>query len=271
MAEIENIRILVFGAPSVGKTSLINLLVNKNFIEKDTMISLNRQGHKIAFQEYKCQKNGKNFIFTDIISFDKNDKTKFWHSEAQYHLQEFCSYINEGFNLVVHVITKQSLSETDQVNYELVVKENFKQQVKSLCIISCPDQEINLNYWNEKRNSLIQRSFFYDDGLAVTVMHAASSEYDKEFIRSRRISYDLLWNSILKLTHNSRKISPSFSMMKTIIYNFLDCFTDNFVTRFFQINNFLNSFFFERNPQIDWETKLEVKDLDDYQIIDMKE
>ena len=254
--ELENIRILVCGAASVGKTSLINLLINEEFIEKNKPISQDYPGcSRKAFQEYSCTKFGKKFIFSDIIGFKKTDKTQLWHSAAQYHLKKFCSYINDGFNLVIHVQKKQSISETDQVNYELVVKENFQDQVKSLCVINFADEEIDLaSYWPTHRNSLIGRGFTYDDGVAVCCGHVRNPDYDAILKNNRLVSYNLLWESILRLTHNSQKIRPSFSMLKTITYDFLLYFTENILTRYFDWTTYLNNLVFCKSPSFNYET-----------------
>jgi len=250
----DTIKILVCGAAAVGKSSLINLLIDENFCENNE----NFMPNKRQFKEFACLKNEKKFIFTEIIGFDTSDKSWMYYSVSEYKLMQFLKQLNDGFNLVIHVQKKQSISETDQVNYELIVNDNFKKRIKTLCVISFAEEEENLeDFWKTNRKSVIDRGFNYDDGVAVCCGHVRNKSLDALNKEQRKKSYNLLWNSILKLTHDSENIKPSFSLAKTIIYDYLLILTDNFVTNFLLINEFLKNIFFPKNI-----------DLDDFTVID---
>lgn len=245
----ETIKILVCGAASVGKTSLINLLINENFSENNQdFIDNNRK-----LKQFTCIKNDKKFIFTEILGFDTGDKSWMVYSVREYMLMKYLKNLNDGFNLVIHVQKKQSISETDQVNYELIVNDNFQKKIKTLCVISFAEEEELLeNFWKTNRSSLSDRGFNYTDGVAVCCGHVRNKTLNTLYNDQRKKSYNLLWDSILRLTFENEKIRPSFSLAKTITYDSLFFLTDNFIVNFlFGILVFLKRIFFPKTIEFD--------------------
>jgi len=203
----------VCGGPSVGKSSLVNLLTKKDKKESIAQESTTQEN-----TPQECTIKGKRFVFCEILGFDLKDKKIFRHSKAQrLSLRKLLLNQGDGFNLVIHVQKKQSISETDQLNYEFIINEVFKKKIKTLCAISFSDEEEHLDlYWPTHEASLKHRGFVYDNGVAVCCGHVKNKMLDAILEDLRDQSYFLLWNMIFELTERSQKVNASFSFIKSV-------------------------------------------------------
>ncbi len=202
------IRILVCGSKSVGKTSLINLL---------TQQQTNVNAFTGDFNNVSCIKNNKEFIFTDVIGFDLTDKGFFTTTTAVKNLRKFLKQIGTGLNLVIHVIKRQALLETDKINYDIIVNDIFGKKIKTMCAITFSEEEESLEkYWQNHINTLHQRGFAYNDGVAVCCGHSKNKNLDLILKDSREISYDLAWKSILNLIISNETVMPILTFFERI-------------------------------------------------------
>jgi predicted GTPase len=203
------IRILVCGSKQAGKTSLINLLT-----QQETSLD----GSKRDINEVSCFKNNRNYIFIDVVGFDLTDKGFFTTTKAVKNLKAFLKQIGTGLNLVIHVIKRQALIETDKVNYEIIVNDIFSRSIKTMCAITFSEDEESLeNYWKIHCISLHQRGFMYNHGVAVCCGHSRNKTLDMILKESREISYNLAWKSIQSLMISNEKVMPVLSIFERIL------------------------------------------------------
>ncbi len=201
--ESNNYRILVCGSSSVGKTSLINLLTGN-------LSKTKKNSQEIIY-------NDKKFTFIEAKGFELNDKGIIFNTTAEKNLKDSLSRINDGFNLVIHVIKKGSILETDKLNYDMIVRDLFREKINVLCVTTFLDEEEGENlkkYWKNLEISLKQRGFNYTYGVGVCCAKSINKVLEEIYQSQRAISYDLLWDAILRVTHQTNKRKPKYSFLK---------------------------------------------------------
>jgi GTPase SAR1 family protein len=202
--ETNNCRILVCGSSHVGKTSLINLLLTGN------PSKTKNNGQEIIYSD-------KKFTFTEAKGFELNDKGIFFNTTAERNLKNSLSRIKDGFNLVIHVIKKGSILETDKLNYDMIVRDLFKEKINVLCVTTFLDEEEGenlINYWKNLEVRLKKRGFNYTYGVGVCCAKSINKVLEEIYQNQRAISYKLLWDAILSVTYQTEKKKPTYSFLK---------------------------------------------------------
>ena len=218
--------ILVCGARSVGKTSLFNLLMNNNY--NDNVKPIIKENYKLI----------------ELRSLEVDDNGYFLETPAEYMLKNQLKEYE--FDLLVHVIKRSALTEVDIVNYEVVYKDFFFKTIRILCVINFSEEADPFeNDWDNKKENLFKRGFFYDDGVSVCCGHVQNKTYDRVLEEYRKISYKMLWDKIEMLTkHNTKaKIVQSyfsnFKPLKQIIQLFSASANNSFNNKI--VENKMNS------------------------------
>jgi Fe2+ transport system protein B len=92
-------KILIFGAPSAGKTSIINMLTGKD-------LKIGNTARGITFHYNEIEYNSKEddeaiYVFSDTIGI--NESCLFAEESSIHNLKHFLSKAKEGYNLILHV------------------------------------------------------------------------------------------------------------------------------------------------------------------------
>lgn len=193
-----NCRILVCGSSHFGKTSLINLLLTGNPSKTEN------NGQEIIY-------NDKKFTFTEAKGFELNDKGIFFNTTAERNLKNSLSRIKDGFNLVIHVIKKGSILETDKLNYDMIVCDLFKEKINVLCVTTFLDEEEGenlINYWKNLEIRLKKRG--------VCCAKSINKVLEEIYQNQRAISNKLLWDAILSVTYQTEKKTHIFIFKRRI-------------------------------------------------------
>lgn len=208
-----SIRILVYGSKLNGKTSLINLLTKTN----------SSNNSDSSQQETGCVYNGREYIFTEIISLEIDDKNYFKEVNAERKLQKFLTRKDStGYALAIQVKKMQPILETDKVNYDFVIKNIFRKKIKCLCAISFAEMSSIDEYWTKNVNEFSHRGLEFDRGHAICSGFSVNPVFEKAFEKVRNASYDSLWKSIEQLTTPRIDVQPTFGYLTRFIRQFWD-------------------------------------------------
>ena len=97
ITESEKIRILVFGSPSVGKTSMINMLTNQSKRIYDSSLSRPFEYEDVEY----THTDNKSYIFTDTTGIiERNTFNENTAEKLKTFLEETS---DKSYNLIIHV------------------------------------------------------------------------------------------------------------------------------------------------------------------------
>ena len=117
--ESEKIRILVFGSPSVGKTSMINMLTNQIRRINDTSLSRPFEYEDVEY----IHTDNKTYIFTDTTGIiERNTFNENTAEKLKKFLEETGSI---RYNLIIHVQKLGRILEDSKFDYNLIKKSLF--------------------------------------------------------------------------------------------------------------------------------------------------
>jgi GTPase SAR1 family protein len=188
MSQENKKRILVFGSPTVGKTSLINMLTDTNNPTGNKFLS-----RPFQFEETEYVRDNQSYIFTDTTG-----TSDMFNENTANSLQSFLLKTQKtSYNLIIHVIRLGQINTMDQDNYNLIIKNLFE-NLNSLCVITFAEDE-NLNKWwslneNHFSNSLMK----YTDGIAICSLVHQRPNFDKIYQPLREESKKNVWRLIEK-------------------------------------------------------------------------
>lgn len=188
----ENIRILIFGSPCVGKTSVINLLTDEN---RATGNKLNGTTFQYCDIEHKV--GTRNFIFTDTVGISEKN---FYDFNTAKSLEKFLSKTNQnGYNLLIHVKKLGVIIDMDKENYDNVVKKIFQNKLNSIIVLTFGDDELSMDeWWLNNRILFQQKRMNYADGISVCSGRTNNPKFERIFKELREASKTKLWHLIEK-------------------------------------------------------------------------
>ena len=181
-------RILVFGSPSVGKTSMINMLTNQSRRINDTSLSQLFQYFDIEYTHI----DNKTYIFTDTTDImERNTFNENTAKKLKAFLQET---ENKRYNLIIHVHKQGRILEDSKFDYDLIIKNLFV-NCKSLCVITFA--ETNMNWWSQNKQYFLDNKMEYNDGISICSLFEKENNIFKAKINNLfRKSKDDLWKLI---------------------------------------------------------------------------
>jgi GTPase SAR1 family protein len=213
MSQENKIRILVFGSPTVGKTSLINMLTNTNNTTRTQFLSMPFQ-----FQDIEYEKDNQSYIFTDTTGICASD---FFGENTANSLKTFLLTKKTSYNLIIHVIKIGPINTMDRDNYNLIIKNLFE-NCNSLCVITfaenVKEQDLS-NWWSLNENKFSQSQMKYTDGIAICSLVHQRPNFDQIYQPLRQKSKDSLWDLIKQHTKETQVIAKE---KKSWIQNIFD-------------------------------------------------
>jgi GTPase Era involved in 16S rRNA processing len=156
--ERETKRILVFGSPSVGKTSMINMLTNQSRRIYNSSLSRPFEYENVEY----THSDNKAYIFTDTTGImESNTFNENTVKKLKAFLQET---EDKRYDLIIHVQKKGRIFEDAKVDYDLIVKTFFG-KCKSLCVITFAEN--NMNWWSQNKQYFLDNKMEYDGGISI--------------------------------------------------------------------------------------------------------
>ena len=231
ITESEKIRILVFGSPSVGKTSMINMLTNQS---KRIYDSSQSRPFEYEDVEYTHTDN-KSYIFTDTTGIiERNTFNENTAEKLKTFLEETS---DKRYNLLIHVQKQGRILEDSKFDYDLIIKSLFA-NCKSLCVITF--SENNMNWWLQNKQFFVDNKMEYTDGISICSSFEKEEGFDI-FKTIRNKSKDELWKFI-----ETNKMPEGVIPYRNLInFNHIRSMAQNV------LNDFSNFIFSIKNRRID--------------------
>lgn len=195
--EAQNVvKILVFGASGMGKTSMINLLTGK----KNEVGNGSLQGCTFETKEISVIKNEKLYIFTDTVGLNEAQNGRVEAGKALTELIELIKKAKSGFNLVIFVRKAEVLKTIDNKNYDLIIKHLLEHQVKTLCVNTGGESfsDVKMNeWWIQNQQAFLERKMRFDGGVSGCFAQTSRNQRLAEIFREySQQTYNDTWEAI---------------------------------------------------------------------------
>ena len=194
------IKILVFGSSGSGKTSMINLLTGSNNPVGDG----NLNGCTFESKDVEFKKDNNLYLLTDTVGLNEAEGGKVMAGEALVKLIELIKKAKDGFNLVIFVRKCGVLSQQDEDNYNLIVKNLLDNKVNTMCVNIgaekyCEDENSINQWWLDNEKSFKERGMNFNGGVSGCCAKSSINPLiSKIYEQYSKITYPLIWEAIDK-------------------------------------------------------------------------
>lgn len=189
------VKILVFGASGMGKTSMINLLTGQtNEVGNGSL-----QGCTFETKEISVTKNEKLYIFTDTVGLNEAQNGRVEAGKALIELIELIKKAKSGFNLVIFVRKAEVLRTIDDKNYDLIIKHLLDHQVKTLCVNTGGENfsDVMNEWWIQNQQAFLERRMIFDGGVSGCFAQTSRNQRLAEIFRGySQQTYNDTWEAI---------------------------------------------------------------------------
>lgn len=142
----ETVRVLVFGATGVGKTSLCNSLTGGNRPTDSGAIGVTAKCH--VYGKFKA--GDKWITLVDTVGLHEADSGTVPTEQAARQLVQLIENSRDGFNLLIHVAKAGRLTKQHQEDYEFFVNRMTERRVPVILVLTGCENELPLSSWPEK-------------------------------------------------------------------------------------------------------------------------
>lgn len=200
--------VVIFGESGVGKSSVINMLFNRDVAET----SDDAFGCTFGSKLYTGKRDGYAFNIYDTAGLNESDKGRIKPDVAVGNLMKLINNLKDGVHLLIMCMRKGRINNAISNNYQLFYDGIFRRQVPILLVVTHCELDDPIDLWKIKNQSLLATQFQmqFTDIVCVTTLNKGkhAQKFEEEF----RLSREALGDAIVK--HSLRE--------PWIIENFVD-------------------------------------------------
>lgn len=223
----KQVKILVFGTTSVGKTSLINLLTNNKFrVNQGNARGTTFKPEHIPF----VRENNTRYIITDTIGLNEADGGTVKAADAVLNLIELIEDAKAGYNLIIYVRKCEPITRTDIKNYEVFIDALFDKKLNSIVVNTHAENfatdGVTMNMWWKKNSELFrQNKLEFNGGISACVVSSCGNPmFDETYSRYSEQSKKEIWDLIDR--HKSDVLIVNSNGIKAILAKIWNKFVD---------------------------------------------
>ena len=183
------LRVLVFGATGVGKTSLCNALTGRDRPIDSGALGVTAKSHRYAPFEY----DGIKIQITDTVGLHESSSGTVPAEKAILQLVELLRNSKDGFNLLIHVARASRITKEQEDDFDFFVNRLAQKKIPVLIALTGCENENPMSAWVD-RNQAAFDNFNYR--AIVPTYFASGGVLEPHFAPLRLESRDALLRNI---------------------------------------------------------------------------
>ncbi|CAF1454698.1 unnamed protein product [Rotaria sordida] len=192
MSEAYNV--VIFGESGVGKSSIINMLFNKDIADtSDAAI-----GCTFETKLYKGSRDGYSFNIYDTAGLNESDRGRVKPDQAVGNLMKLVRHLEEGIHLLIMCMKKGRVNSAIANNYQLFYDGIFGKNVPIILVVTHCELDDPIDSWKTKNKSLLKSNFKMDFNDIICVTTLNKGKHALKFQEEYNTSREALGSAILK-------------------------------------------------------------------------
>lgn len=194
-------RILVLGASSAGKTSLINALTEQNQPVNNSADGGTLETMKFDIYEH----NGMNYEFIDSAGLFQAVRGDLLSDKQLFeHLCDLLDYARSGIHLLIFVTRNGTIHQFTQDIYNLVINVMCDEKTPAICVVTGCENEENMSDWVNKNKQHFSKNRMNFEAIIGTCF-AKGGRMEVAYSPLREQSSNEVWEAIEKhVLHESK-------------------------------------------------------------------
>ncbi|CAF3143817.1 unnamed protein product [Rotaria socialis] len=185
-------RILVFGSPNAGKTSMLNKLIGT-----DSDVSKSEDGSAFKIKQYQpVIINSVAYHFFDVDGISKTKRDKLTFTEVINNINSLLQHSKQGFNLLIFVTRSGTINQSAKDEYSMFSDVITKHQIPILCVVTNCENFEPMSQWVVENEFLFVKNQMHFVKMVGTCFQKGG-RFEKSFQPLREESAETVWNSIL--------------------------------------------------------------------------
>ncbi|CAF0741297.1 unnamed protein product [Adineta steineri] len=185
MAMGKSFNVVIFGESGVGKSSLINLLFNKDIAETSDAAL----GCTFESKLYRGDREGHSFNIYDTTGLNESEKGLVKPEVAVGNLMKLINSLTDGIHLLIMCMKKGRINNAVSNNYQLFYDGIFEASVPILLVVTQCELDDPIDSWKIHNQALLRSQFKmnFHDIICVTTLNKGkhASKFKEEYTLSR--------------------------------------------------------------------------------------
>lgn len=194
----KSLNVVIFGESGVGKSSVINMLFNRNTAETSDA------AHGCTFEStlYQGSRKGYSFNIYDTAGLNESDKGNVKPDVAVGNLMKLINSLRDGIHLLIMCMRKGRVNNAISNNYELFYDGIFGRHVPIILVVTHCELDDPIDSWKINNQSILITQFKmnFRDIVCVTTLNTGkhAAKFEQEFYSSREALGDSIVQNSLK-------------------------------------------------------------------------
>ncbi|CAF0822819.1 unnamed protein product [Didymodactylos carnosus] len=210
--------VIIFGESGVGKSSIVNMLFDKDTVETSDGV----MGCTFESKLYHDTREGYSFNIYDTAGLNESDKGKVKSEEAVGNLIKLVKNLKDGIHLLIMCIKKGRINNAIYNNYQLFYAGIFCKSVPIILVVTGCELDEPINSCKIKNEKALVKNFKmkFNDIVCITTLNKGDSTVDNSlkepwiipnFVDFFMVMIKRIWNIIANYC-NFRELPLNMTM-----------------------------------------------------------